>query len=43
MSSSFNPFKKKKTNEQSANYIEELKKVEVARAVRLEKEQEVTQ
>lgn len=36
-------YQKKKKQEQAASYVEELKRVEVTRAVKLEKEQEMTQ
>ena len=36
-------FKSRKTQEHAASYVEELKKVEVQRAVKLEQEQEMTQ
>ena len=36
-------FKSRKTQEHAASYVEELKKVEVQRAVKLEQEQELTQ
>lgn len=37
-SSTLQPYKQKKTKENAANYVEELKKVETIRAVKLEKE-----
>ena len=41
-SSALQPYKQKKNKEKSAKYIEELKKVETVRAIKLEQEQEIT-